>query len=54
MTPQLAMKVLVQFDKVVAEALAEKVRARLSFKVPCATSVFVPVLPQSTRSRAGK
>lgn len=30
--PQLAMRVLIQFDKVVADALAEKVKARLSFK----------------------
>lgn len=31
--PQLAMKILSTFDKVVTEVLAEKVRARLTFKV---------------------
>ncbi|KAK0745099.1 transcription initiation factor IIA, gamma subunit-domain-containing protein [Apiosordaria backusii] len=31
-TPQLAMKVLTQFDRVVAETLQEKVKARLTFK----------------------
>ncbi|KAM7200068.1 transcription initiation factor IIA subunit 2 [Naviculisporaceae sp. PSN 640] len=30
--PQLAMKVLAQFDRIVAEALSEKVRSRLTFK----------------------
>ncbi|KAL9040899.1 MAG: hypothetical protein Q9214_004302 [Letrouitia sp. 1 TL-2023] len=30
--PQLAMKVLTSFDKVVAETLPEKVKARLNFK----------------------
>ncbi|KAF2800103.1 transcription initiation factor IIA gamma chain [Melanomma pulvis-pyrius CBS 109.77] len=30
--PQLAMKVLANFDKAVAEVLAEKVKARLTFK----------------------
>lgn len=31
--PQLAMKVLMQFDRVITEALSEKVKARLTFKV---------------------
>ncbi|EGS21597.1 transcription initiation factor iia small chain-like protein [Thermochaetoides thermophila DSM 1495] len=31
--PQLAMKVLSQFDRVIAETLSEKVKARLTFKV---------------------
>jgi transcription initiation factor TFIIA small subunit len=31
--PQLAMKILGTFDKVVTEVLADKVRARLTFKV---------------------
>lgn len=31
--PQLAMKVVARFDRAVAEVLAERVRARLSFKV---------------------
>ncbi|KAE8745594.1 Transcription initiation factor IIA subunit 2 [Frankliniella fusca] len=31
-TPQLAMKVLLQFDKAVNSALAARVRSRLSFK----------------------
>ena len=37
MEPQVALKVLATFDKVVAEVLAERVKARLSFKVrmPC-------------------
>ncbi|KAF2188278.1 transcription initiation factor IIA gamma chain [Zopfia rhizophila CBS 207.26] len=30
--PQLAMKILANFDKAVAEVLAEKVKARLTFK----------------------
>jgi transcription initiation factor TFIIA small subunit len=40
--PQLAMKVLTQFDRVIAETLQDKVKARLTFKVMiapgCATS----------------
>ncbi|CCC11779.1 hypothetical protein SMACR_04761 [Sordaria macrospora] len=32
MDPQLAMKVLMQFDRVITEALNEKVKARLTFK----------------------
>ena len=31
--PQLAIKVLTQFDRIVAESLQEKVKARLTFKV---------------------
>lgn len=34
--PQLAMKILSTFDRVVTEVLADKVRARLTFKVRCA------------------
>lgn len=34
--PQLAMKILSTFDRVVTEVLADKVRARLTFKVCCA------------------
>ncbi|KAF2744301.1 transcription initiation factor IIA gamma chain [Sporormia fimetaria CBS 119925] len=30
--PQLAMKVLMHFDKAIADVLAEKVKARMSFK----------------------
>ncbi|KAF2199534.1 transcription initiation factor IIA gamma chain [Delitschia confertaspora ATCC 74209] len=30
--PQLAMKILANFDKAIAEVLAEKVKARLTFK----------------------
>jgi transcription initiation factor TFIIA small subunit len=35
--PQLAMKVVACFDRIVTEVLADKVKARLSFKViiPC-------------------
>jgi transcription initiation factor TFIIA small subunit len=31
--PQLAMKILVNFDRSITEALADKVKARLTFKV---------------------
>ena len=31
--PQLAMKILAKFDKAVADVLADKVKARLTFKV---------------------
>ncbi|XRM45078.1 Transcription initiation factor IIA subunit 2 [Aspergillus tubingensis] len=31
--PQLAMKILSTFDRVITEVLADKVRARLTFKV---------------------
>ena len=31
--PQLAMKVLTQFDRIIAETLQDKVKARLTFKV---------------------
>lgn len=31
--PQLAMKILANFDRSITEALAEKVKARLTFKV---------------------
>lgn len=31
--PQLAMKILVNFDRSITEVLAEKVKANLSFKV---------------------
>lgn len=40
--PQLAMKILSTFDKVITEVLAEKVRARLTFKVR-----YRPSLPGS-------
>jgi len=33
MEPQLAMKVVASFDRIVADVLADKVKARLSFKV---------------------
>jgi transcription initiation factor TFIIA small subunit len=36
--PQLAMKILSTFDRVITEVLADKVRARLTFKV--ASSVY--------------
>lgn len=32
-TPQLAIKVLLQFDKAINQALATRVRSRLTFKV---------------------
>lgn len=31
--PQLAMKILANFDRAIAEVLADKVKARLTFKV---------------------
>jgi transcription initiation factor TFIIA small subunit len=31
--PQLAMKILINFDKAVADGLADKVKTRLTFKV---------------------
>jgi len=31
--PQLAIKILTQFDRIVAESLQEKVKSRLTFKV---------------------
>jgi transcription initiation factor TFIIA small subunit len=31
--PQLAMKILANFDRSIAEVLADKVKARLTFKV---------------------
>ncbi len=31
--PQLAMKILANFDRAITEVLADKVKARLSFKV---------------------
>lgn len=36
--PQLAMKVLANFDRAIAEVLQEKVRSRLTFKVSSAES----------------
>lgn len=33
--PQLAMRILANFDKAVADVLADKVKARLTFKVRC-------------------
>lgn len=33
MSPQVAIKMLQHFDRIVSEVLAEKVKARLSFKV---------------------
>jgi hypothetical protein len=32
--PQIAIKMLAHFDRVVAEVLNEKIKARMSFKVP--------------------
>ena len=38
--PQLAIKILNQFDRVISESLNEKVKARLTFKVN-ATTYFI-------------
>lgn len=37
--PQLAMKIITNFDKAVADTLAEKVKSRMSFKVHHRTSI---------------
>lgn len=37
--PQLAMKILSNFDKAIADTLAEKVKSRLTFKVTIAESL---------------
>ena len=42
--PQLAMKILSTFDRAITEVLANKVRARINFKVPLAFCIFFPVL----------
>lgn len=39
--PQLAMKVLSNFDRVITEALAEKAKAKLTFKVIPLSSVLL-------------
>jgi len=38
--PQLAMKVVASFDKIITEVLADKVKARLSFKVEALCTRF--------------
>ena len=50
--PQLAMKILSTFDKVITEVLADKVRARLTFKVrPVLTSYTGTSARRGTWSR---
>ena len=44
MDPQLAMKVLSNFDRAIAETLSDKVKARLTFKV-CSTLHLPACLP---------
>jgi hypothetical protein len=39
--PQLAMKILGTFDRVVTEVLADKVRARLTFKVMTSIQIIM-------------
>lgn len=41
-TPQLAMKILLNFDRGIAEILASKVKARLTFKVGFCF-LFIPI-----------
>lgn len=41
--PQTAMKVVATFDKSFAEVLAEKVKARMSFKVLCDSLPSIPL-----------
>ena len=38
--PQLAMKIVALFDRIVTEVLADKVKARLTFKVASMQSTF--------------
>lgn len=48
--PQLAMKILANFDRSITEALAEKVKARLTFKVlPLTAGVGGLVWPRLIR-----
>ena len=42
MEPQLAMKVLAIFDKVAAEVLQDKVKARMHFKVAALDNCALP------------
>ena len=42
--PQLAMKILANFDRSITEVLAEKVKARLTFKVGTCVYGFVRVM----------
>jgi transcription initiation factor TFIIA small subunit len=42
MAPQVAIKMLQHFDRIVAEVLAEKVKSRLSFKVAFTLSWPLP------------
>jgi len=52
--PQLAMKILSTFDRVVTEVLADRVRARLTFKVHCCFPAFLrhngPCWPDDIRT----
>ena len=47
--PQLAIKIMTNFDKAIAQILGEKVKARMSFKVrdwlPTSTSASLSVSP---------
>ena len=38
--PQLAMKILMNFDRIISEVLADKVKSRLSFKVGAAQAMI--------------
>jgi transcription initiation factor TFIIA small subunit len=40
--PQLALRVLANFDRVVSETLAEKVKGRLTFKVSVSKPTALP------------
>jgi hypothetical protein len=46
-TPQLAIKVLLQFDKSINTALATRVKSRLTFKVP---GLFIHTVYSSVES----
>jgi len=44
-TPQLALKIMSNFDRGIAEVLASKVKARLTFKVWISPFYFTSYLP---------
>lgn len=44
MDPQLAMKILANFDRAIAETLSDKVKARLTFKVNMHLRCTIPLI----------
>ncbi len=49
--PQLAMKILLSFDKAVADVLSDKVKSRLTFKVGFTTDTCIRALGLMCHSR---